>query len=107
MKIFICVLLHFKSFASISRPFQVRSVLFAEFNALFLRESCYSMLFSDFSAHLSKFSQLKFRESVQFTNIAKILPRENLPLYGSCIIIIIAELYTSGIFSAVSNLSLV
>ena len=38
--------------------------------------------FPDFSAHLSKFSQLKFRKSVQFANIAKILPRENFMLYG-------------------------
>ena len=33
--------------------------------------------------HLAKFSQLKFRESVQFANIAKILPRENFTLYGT------------------------
>ena len=40
--------------------------------------------FPDFSAHLSKFLQLKFRESVQFANIAKILPRENFLFYGMC-----------------------
>ena len=38
--------------------------------------------FPNFSAHLAKFLQLKFCESVQFTNIAKILPREDFPLYG-------------------------
>ena len=42
--------------------------------------------FPDFSVHLSKCSQLKFRESVQFANIAKILPRENFPLYGSLVL---------------------
>ena len=50
--------------------------------------------FPDFSAHLSKFSQLKFRESVQFANIAKILPRENFPLYGSftrCAMVILVQ----------------
>ena len=82
VKIFICVLLRFKSFASISRLFQIRSMLFAEFHAPFLRESVTACCFPDFSAHLSKFSQLKFRESVQFANIVKILPRENFPLYG-------------------------
>ena len=37
--------------------------------------------FPEFGVHLAKFSQLKFRESVQFMNIAKILPRD-FSLFG-------------------------
>ena len=71
-----------KSFASISRPFQVRSVLSLSLTLHSLENLVIARCFPNFSAHLAKFSQLKYRESVQFANIAKILPRENFPLYG-------------------------
>ena len=52
---------------------------FAEFNALFLIENLViARCFPNFSAYLVKFLQLKFRESVQLANIAKILPSKNM-----------------------------
>ena len=56
--------------------FQVRSVLSLSLTLHSLENLVIARCFSNFSAHLAKFSQLKFRESVQFANIAKILPRE-------------------------------
>ena len=93
MKIFICVFYISKSFASISRLFQVRRVLLLSLTLHSLENLVIACCLPDFSVDLEKFLQLKFRESVQFMNIAKILPRENFPLNGNstifaCLILI-------------------
>ena len=61
---------------SISIPFHVQIVLSLSSTLHALENLVITHCFPDSRAYLAKFSQLTFCESVQFANIAKILPHE-------------------------------
>ena len=73
--------LHFFTFPSrlhlFLDPFQIQSVFSLSLMLHSLENLVIARCFPTFSAHLAKFLQIKFCESVQFANIAKILPCEN------------------------------
>ena len=83
VKIFIQIFFYiFKSFASIYGPFHVQIVLSLSSTLHSFKNHIIARCFANFSTYLAEFSQFKFRESVQFANIVKILPCESFPLYG-------------------------